>query len=280
LVFGFVFDHRKNPPMTDAPEDPEYRAKSPQSSGRKVNRATINAYRRRRYATDSDYRARTLAESAKRLRKRVCKQHGISVEEFEEMLARQQGACGICERPFRRTPHIDHCHASGTVRGLLCNKCNVGLGYYDDDPTFVRKAAHYLERWLLRLSEPCENEGNGMTSNEDAAEDSGAAKLVRNAILRELRQPFGVKPTPPADWLQAVSRALVLKAEQCDVLAIKEVFDRIGGRPRSADESLTQVTMPWKSSSSRPGPPTLAKTASPASGSLSSTNSGSGAPAS
>ncbi len=222
-------------------EDPEYRDKARASNRayKQANRDKRNTSRRLRYATDREFRTKILAKQSARQRKRTCKKHRISVDEYEAMHARQRGACGICERPFRHTPCIDHCHATGTVRGLLCSKCNVGLGYYDDDPTFMRKAAHYLERWLLRLSELCENEESDMTSNDDPSDDSKAARLVRTAILHELRQPFGVEPSPPADWLQAVSRALVLKAEQRDVFAIKEVFDRIGGRPRSADESLT-----------------------------------------
>jgi hypothetical protein len=116
-------------------DDAEYRENKLKSGSayRKANRAKINAHRRHKYATDSEFRAKKLADNAKHQRKRICKAHGISVEEFEAMLVRQRGACGICERPFRRTPCIDHCHKTRMVRGLLCGKCNVGLGYYDDN---------------------------------------------------------------------------------------------------------------------------------------------------
>jgi hypothetical protein len=196
-----------NPTMTKDAEqkrkryadDAEYRENKLKSGSayRKANRAKINAHRRQKYATDSEFRAKKLADNAKRQRKRICKAHGISVEEYETMLARQRGACGICERPFRRTPCIDHCHKTRMVRGLLCGKCNVGLGYYDDNPAFLRKAADYIERFLQRLPALHDREENGMTPNDDPAEESKAAGLVRKAILLELHQPCGVDLPPP-----------------------------------------------------------------------------------
>jgi hypothetical protein len=253
-------------------EDPEYREKMRKRAGdyRKANRDKVNAYRRRRYSNDSEYRARKKAKNEKHQRNRIYKRHGISVEEYEAMLARQQGACGICERPFRRTPCIDHCHATGTVRGLLCSKCNVGLGNYDDDPTFLRKAVGYLERWLQRLFDLRNREESDMISNDDAAKESRDAKLVRKAILHELRQPFGIDLPPPVDRLQAVVRALIDKAEQRDVQALKEVFDRIDGKAPSAppaDESPKDAKRPidasWKTPSSPFHAPTSASTSRP-----------------
>ena len=58
--------------------------------------------------------------------------YGLSVEEFENMLIAQSGACGICEKELKK-PHIDHCHATGKVRGLLCHRCNTRLGGLDDE---------------------------------------------------------------------------------------------------------------------------------------------------
>lgn len=78
---------------------------------------------------------------------------GMTVEQYEAMVAAQQGVCAICQRPeFVRSKHgvrqhllVDHCHVTGQVRALLCNACNNGLGRFQDDPTLLRAAANYLE---------------------------------------------------------------------------------------------------------------------------------------
>ena len=94
---------------------------------------TDNARRRRKRATDPDYRDKQRA-----------RRYGLTLEQFRAILARQGHACGICRRSDRPLC-IDHNHATRKVRGLLCRKCNIGLGCYDDDPNFTRAATAYLE---------------------------------------------------------------------------------------------------------------------------------------
>ena len=72
-----------------------------------------------------------------------------TVAGYEAMLAQQNGVCAICEtRPDDRPLCVDHDHATGEVRGLLCHSCNVGLGNYKDDPRRTRRATAYLKAWL------------------------------------------------------------------------------------------------------------------------------------
>ena len=62
------------------------------------------------------------------------------------------GACDICGgTPTGRTKRlsIDHNHATGVFRGMLCGKCNTGLGMFKDDITLLEKAAQYLSRKTL-----------------------------------------------------------------------------------------------------------------------------------
>lgn len=61
------------------------------------------------------------------------------------MLDRQGGACAICLQVRTETLHVDHCHATGAVRGLLCGACNRALGLLNDDPGLIRRAADYLD---------------------------------------------------------------------------------------------------------------------------------------
>ncbi len=69
--------------------------------------------------------------------------YGITVEERDALVAAQGGRCRICqeEKPL----HVDHCHGSGKVRGMICHQCNVLLGNAKDRPDILRAAIEYLE---------------------------------------------------------------------------------------------------------------------------------------
>lgn len=73
--------------------------------------------------------------------------YDITMEEFEARLASQGGVCAICRTDTwtGKGPHVDHNHETGAVRGILCHKCNLGLGKFNDDPELLRAAATYLE---------------------------------------------------------------------------------------------------------------------------------------
>jgi hypothetical protein len=72
---------------------------------------------------------------------------GISISEYEAMLAVQDGGCAICKRPPSPSIslHVDHDHETGRIRGLLCFRCNNSLGDLDDDPALLRAALRYVE---------------------------------------------------------------------------------------------------------------------------------------
>lgn len=84
--------------------------------------------------------------------KYIKKRYGITEDDYERLLVAQGGKCGCCggdspnnRRNERRGKwHIDHCHATGKVRGLLCMNCNAGLGHFKDDVARLAKAITYL----------------------------------------------------------------------------------------------------------------------------------------
>jgi len=86
----------------------------------------------------------------KLLNQNLVKNFGITLEQFNAMLASQNGVCVICGQPPENTNqrnhrlHVDHCHTCGAVRSLLCSKCNNGLGCFRDDPALLLKAISYL----------------------------------------------------------------------------------------------------------------------------------------
>lgn len=74
--------------------------------------------------------------------------HGISLAEWEAMFDAQGRVCGLCAHDEPRGMkgwHVDHDHATGKIRSILCAHCNVGLGAFGDDPERLRLAAAYLE---------------------------------------------------------------------------------------------------------------------------------------
>lgn len=69
--------------------------------------------------------------------------YGLTLEEYAIMAKAQNDRCAICMvQPPRLV--VDHCHETGTVRGLLCNSCNQGLGRFKDNVTVLNRAAMYL----------------------------------------------------------------------------------------------------------------------------------------
>jgi hypothetical protein len=74
--------------------------------------------------------------------------YGITLDRKKEMFNHQNGRCDICNVVLSSifAAHVDHCHASGKVRGLLCNKCNVGLGAFNDSISNFLEAARYIEK--------------------------------------------------------------------------------------------------------------------------------------
>lgn len=72
--------------------------------------------------------------------------YGLEPAEYVSMLQRQGGVCLICgtDQPGAKSFCVDHDHATGVVRGLLCNDCNVGLGFFRDNPDRLVSAAAYL----------------------------------------------------------------------------------------------------------------------------------------
>lgn len=104
-----------------------------------------------RVASDPEkYRALAARNTYKHL---LRTKYGLTVQEYAAMLAAQGGVCAICKKPetsLNKSGNVkglavDHCHSRNKVRKLLCNKCNLGLGAFEDDIARMRLAIQYLE---------------------------------------------------------------------------------------------------------------------------------------
>jgi len=77
----------------------------------------------------------------------INKKFGLSTEQYESMVVAQKGQCALCPQvdlPEKRLA-IDHDHKTGKIRALLCDRCNRGIGFFDEEPKRLRAAAEYIE---------------------------------------------------------------------------------------------------------------------------------------
>lgn len=80
--------------------------------------------------------------------RRLKREFNITPDGYDNILKRQNGKCAICGNGNgdlkREGLFIDHNHDTGVVRGLLCGKCNVGIGHFQDNPKLLKRAIEYL----------------------------------------------------------------------------------------------------------------------------------------
>lgn len=119
-------------------------------SCRECSRGKGNARKTTRYHTDPAYREKVNADS---FRNRILRQYGLTLEDYDSLMASTGGNCTSCGKQMEMSGPasstravVDHCHTTGKVRGMICNGCNRGIGYFGDDPKLLRLAAEYLER--------------------------------------------------------------------------------------------------------------------------------------
>lgn len=133
-------------------EDDEFRAKTcaDKRAWYAVNKDRINAETREKRAENPDWKQKQRERRRRTKRKDMLKYcYGMTVAEYEVMLAAQNGVCAICgTRPGGKPLGVDHDHITHEVRGLLCRSCNVGLGNFKDDLRRMRRAIRYLDIWL------------------------------------------------------------------------------------------------------------------------------------
>ncbi|MEU8705689.1 endonuclease VII domain-containing protein [Streptomyces sp. NPDC048565] len=85
---------------------------------------------------------------------RLKRRYGMTEAQRDDMLSSQSGVCTIC--PVASALHVDHCHKTGRVRGVVCFNCNSAIGKLGDDPDSLRRAIAYLEgnAWKPTLVAP------------------------------------------------------------------------------------------------------------------------------
>lgn len=127
----------------------------------KARRGPYNIDYARRRRQDPETRAKSIASirawwqslspserKRRNQRKKLLKRYGLTIEQWEAMRDSQNGLCAICEQPpsKERDFHVDHCHQTGRVRGLLCVRCNTSLAWFERVQGRVGRVMKYLEQ--------------------------------------------------------------------------------------------------------------------------------------
>lgn len=93
-------------------------------------------------ATDPEFKKNDLLKAHK---KHLYKKYKLTKQEYDNLNLKQNFLCKICGlKNNGRRLCVDHCHRTGKIRGLLCSKCNLGLGHFDDDIIKIEEAIKYL----------------------------------------------------------------------------------------------------------------------------------------
>ncbi|WLW56308.1 endonuclease VII domain-containing protein [Streptomyces sp. YU58] len=113
-----------------------------------------NEWHRNATASDGLSTRCKACRAAQSRRDHLKRHYGITEAERDELIASQGGVCCICLAAVPE--HVDHCHKTGRVRGVLCFSCNAALGQFKDRPDAIRRAAAYVEgiAWKPTLVAP------------------------------------------------------------------------------------------------------------------------------
>lgn len=106
-----------------------------------ICKSCFNKHQRASYYANHEAQ-RTYFKEKERKRKYAAR--GLTVADYERMVAEQCGVCAICKHPSERRLALDHDHKTNKARGLLCNACNSAIGYLREDPRNFFSAIDYL----------------------------------------------------------------------------------------------------------------------------------------
>lgn len=111
----------------------------------KENPERMDFLRKRWLENNKEYRKQYIKNYN---RQRKLKSYGLTTESFDKLFKSQDYKCAICltDTPTKKGWCIDHCHSTGQVRGIVCDYCNLMLGYAKDNTTTIRNAITYLEK--------------------------------------------------------------------------------------------------------------------------------------
>lgn len=142
----------------------EWRINNPEKYAKQLK--YHSEYRKKKYAQDSGWRKKLRVRQhayyhglpAERKRKMGWANHlkgkyGLTVAQYESMMIEQDGKCALCGASGKDL-EVDHDHHTGEIRGMLCSKCNMGIGLLGDTEEGVASALRYLKKSRVDAADP------------------------------------------------------------------------------------------------------------------------------
>lgn len=120
---------------------------------RRTQRYNSKKYRRKNPDYYTTYKKENIVKVTKSIIKSRLKiKYNLTEEQYDQLLKNQNYKCLICQNDFdmnnTKAIHVDHCHETNIVRGILCGTCNKGLGLFKDNIEYLQSAIKYLKRFL------------------------------------------------------------------------------------------------------------------------------------
>ena len=106
---------------------------------KEYNKKYGSSYNKKRYKEKDGYRDAIKNNN-------LLKKFGLSLKEYNQLVIKQNGLCSICKQKSIRNLAVDHNHETGAIRGLLCVRCNTGLGMFRDNVLILEEAIKYLNK--------------------------------------------------------------------------------------------------------------------------------------
>lgn len=114
------------------------------AGNRAKHRELVRQWRLDNLERSNENRRRYLVKNPDKTKKWSIKQYGLTIQHFKQLFDDQKGLCPICDKAVKLC--VDHCHQTKKVRGLLCHRCNTGIGYLGDSISNLERAGDYLRR--------------------------------------------------------------------------------------------------------------------------------------
>lgn len=126
-------------------------ARSDQGGYRHECKDCIRIKQAKKWAENPEFKKHRIAKQRRWQRQKF---YNLSLEQEQKFLKIQNNACAICNKVFQTDSdyHVDHCHNTNKVRGLLCPSCNKALGLFKDNPKVLKEAANYVENQGIKIS--------------------------------------------------------------------------------------------------------------------------------